>query len=244
MNLMTLKNKVALITGATSGIGEALAQALVREEMRIIIVGRNEAKVRKLEKELDGDVQGYVVDVGNASEINDMFQQVKHSYGHLDLLCNNAGLGYFGEFSQSSSESWKEMIDVNLLGVLHCTQQAIPLMKDRTGAMIMSVASVAGRRGIPNWSVYSATKFAVVGFHDALRQELGPLGIRVSLMEPGAVYTNWGYGVDASVMKKRRDDFDALHANDIANAILYAFAQPGNVNYQEMVLMPTRQVFP
>jgi len=92
--------------------------------------------------------------------------------------------------------------------------------------------------------VYNATKFAVVGFHDALRKELGPEGIRVSLIEPGAVYTRWGYNVPEDKMKERRDSIEALTSEDIARALVYAFAQPANMNVQEMLLMPTRQTAP
>ncbi|MDE1978528.1 MAG: SDR family NAD(P)-dependent oxidoreductase, partial [Betaproteobacteria bacterium] len=98
--------------------------------------------------------------------------------------------------------------------------------------------------GIEGWAVYNATKFAVVGLHDALRKELGPEGIRVSLIEPGAVYTDWGHNVPEDQMKARRDAIEALHADDIAQALLYAFGQPPHVNPQELLILPTKQVSP
>ena len=101
-----------------------------------------------------------------------------------------------------------------------------------------------GRRGIEGWAVYNATKFAVVGLHDALRKELGPEGIRVSLIEPGSVYTEWGHNVPAEQMKARRDSVQALHAEDIAQALLWAFVQPPHVNALESLILPTRQVMP
>jgi NADP-dependent 3-hydroxy acid dehydrogenase YdfG len=165
-------------------------------------------------------------------------------FGGVDLLFNNAGVGYHGMFADSDPAEWKAMIDANLYGVLHCTRAAIPLMRGREGAMISTVSSVGGRHGIEGWSVYNATKFAVVGFHDALRKELGPEGIRVSLIEPGAVYTQWGFNVPADAMRERRDKLEALQAADIANALVFAFAQPGNVTCQEMFIMPTRQTYP
>ncbi|MGA8141460.1 MAG: SDR family NAD(P)-dependent oxidoreductase, partial [Desulfobaccales bacterium] len=129
-------------------------------------------------------------------------------------------------------------------GVLFCTRKAIPLMRGRPGAMIATVSSVGGRHGIAGFAVYNATKFAVVGLHDALRKELGPAGIRVSLIEPGAVYTNWGINIPKEEMKARRDQLEALKPEDIANALVYAFAQPANVNPQEILIMPTRQTYP
>src|SRR5947209_17743063 len=136
------------------------------------------------------------------------------------------------------------MIDVNLYGVLYCTQAAIPLLRGRPGALISIVSSVGGRYGLEGWSVYNATKFAVVGFHDALRKELGPEGIRVSLIEPGAVWTEWGHNVPEEAMRERRAQLDALKPDYIAQALVYAFAQPANVNVQELLVMPVRQTIP
>ena len=117
-------------------------------------------------------------------------------------------------------------------------------MRGRPGAMIATVSSVGGRYGIAGFAVYNATKFVVVGLHDALRKELGPQGVRVSLIEPGAVYTNWGYNIPKEEMKARRDKLEALKPEDVANALVYAFAQPANVNPQEILIMPTRQTYP
>ena len=136
------------------------------------------------------------------------------------------------------------MIDANLYGVLRCTQAAIPLLRERTGAMISTVSSVGGRHGIEGWSVYNATKFAIVGFHDALRKELGPEGIRVSLIEPDAVFTEWGHNVAEETMRDRREKLEALHSEDVAQALVYAFAQPANVNVQELLVMPVKQTYP
>jgi NADP-dependent 3-hydroxy acid dehydrogenase YdfG len=173
-----------------------------------------------------------------------VFATVESKFSGLDLLFNNAGVGYNNPFEKSTQEEWQATIDANLYGVLHCTQLAIPLLRGRPGAMISTVSSVGGRYGLAGWSVYNATKFAVVGFHDALRKELGPEGIRVSLIEPGAVHTNWGYNVPKDKMKARRDSLEALTSEEVARALVYAFAQPANMNVQEMLLMPTRQTAP
>jgi NADP-dependent 3-hydroxy acid dehydrogenase YdfG len=135
------------------------------------------------------------------------------------------------------------MIDANLYGVLHCTQAAIPLMRGRSGAMISSVSSVGGRFGAATWSVYSATKFAVVGFHDALRKELGNEGIRVSVLEPGAVWSEFGANV-SDALQERRTQLDALHSEDVAQALVFAFAQPANVLIQEVLMRPVKQIAP
>lgn len=133
-------------------------------------------------------------DVANKAQATALFDQVRARFGGLDLLFNNAGLGINARFEASDPNDWRQMIDVKLYGVLHCTQAAIP-----PGRKICSVSSVGGRYGVESWSVYSATKFAVVGFHDALRKELGPDRIRVSVIEPGAVWTEFEQNVSQAL---------------------------------------------
>jgi len=242
--LRDISGKVAVVTGASSGIGEAAARALAAEGVRVVLAARSGEKIEALARDLGGDAVAVATDVGDPQQVAALFSRVGRDFGGVDLLFNNAGVGYHGLFAESDPQQWREMIDANLYGVLHCTQAAISLLRGREGAMISSVSSVGGRHGLEGWSVYNATKFAVVGFHDALRKELGPQGIRVSLIEPGAVYTQWGFNVSADAMRERRDNLEALHAEDIANALVFAFAQPANVNCQEMLIQPTRQSYP
>ena len=244
MELRKIKDKVAVITGASSGIGQAAAQILSDEGMNVVLVARSEDKLNALADKIGKRATAKPVDVSNPDAVAGLFAEVKAEFGGVDLLFNNAGVGYHNLFEQSTRDEWQATIDANLYGVLNCTHEAIPLLRGREGAMICTVSSVGGRYGIAGWSVYNATKFAVVGFHDALRKELGEEGIRVSLIEPGAVYTNWGNNVPADKMKERRDQVDALRPEDIAQALAYAYAQPGHVNLQEMLIMPTRQTSP
>lgn len=244
MELRNLKAKIALVTGASSGIGAAAARALVAEGVQVVLAARSRDKIERLARELGDNALAVPTDVGDRGQVIRLFDTIRERFGALDLLFNNAGVGYNGQFADSKPEEWRLTIDANLYGVLHCTHAALPLLRHRPGAMISTVSSVGGRHGIEGWSVYNATKFAVVGFHDALRKELGPEGIRVSLIEPGAVYTQWGHNVPAEAMRQRRESLDALHAENIANALLYAFAQPNNVNVQELLIMPTKQTYP
>lgn len=244
MKFRKIQDSVAVITGASSGIGRAAAKALVEEGVRVVLVARSRDKLAALAAELGDRAVVKAADVADAEAVARVFAEVKQEFGGVDLLFNNAGVGYHNPFEHSTREEWRATIDANLYGVLNCTQQAIPLLRGRAGAMISTVSSVGGRYGIAGWSVYNATKFAVVGFHDALRKELGEEGIRVSLIEPGAVHTQWGYNVPTDKMKERRDALQALHAEDVANALVYAFAQPAHVNVQEALIMPTRQVSP
>ncbi|HKJ10680.1 MAG TPA: SDR family NAD(P)-dependent oxidoreductase [Gammaproteobacteria bacterium] len=244
MQLQDISGKTALVTGASSGIGMAAARALHGEGMRVALAARSADKLQALAEELGEDCMVVPTDVGDEQQVEHLFARVKEQWGGLDLLLNNAGVGYAGSLETGNTEEWRATIDANLYGVLFCTRAAIPLLRGRPGAMISTVSSVGGRHGIEGWAVYNATKFAVVGLHDALRKELGPEGIRVSLIEPGAVYTQWGYNVSEQAMRERRDSVEALHAEDVATALVHAFVQPANVNLQEMLIMPTRQTYP
>ncbi|MDN4632582.1 SDR family oxidoreductase [Sphingomonas sp. PsM26] len=243
MKMQDLTGKVAVITGASSGIGEATARLLVAEGVRVVLVARRRERIDALAAELGDAALALVADVADATAVAALFATVERRFGGLDLLFNNAGLGVNARFDASDPADWKRMIDVNLYGVLHCTHAAIPLMRGRAGAMISSVSSVGGRYGTESWSVYSATKFAVVGFHDALRKELGGEGIRVSVIEPGAVWTEFGQNV-SEAMRERRESLDALTSEDVAQALVYAFAQPPRVLVEEILIRPVRQVAP
>ena len=243
MKMQDLTGKVAVITGASSGIGEATARLLVSEGVRVVLVARRRERIAALVEDLGDAAVALTADVGDAAAVAAVFAEVEQRFGGLDLLFNNAGLGVNARFEASDPADWKRMIDVNLYGVLHCTQAAIPLMRGRAGAMISSVSSVGGRYGTESWSVYSATKFAVVGFHDALRKELGGEGIRVSVIEPGAVWTEFGQNV-SEAMRERRESLDALTSEDVAQALVYAFAQPPRVLVEEILIRPVKQVAP
>ncbi len=244
MKTEDLTGKIAVITGASSGIGEAAARLLSAEGVHVVLVARREDRIRALAKEIGNTAVAITADVSDGAQVAAVFAQVREQFGALDLLFNNAGMGINGHFVDSKPEDWKTQIDVNLYGVLHCTHAALPLMRGRVGAMVSTVSSVGGRYGIEGWSVYNATKFAVVGLHDALRKELGGQGIRFSLIEPGSAYTEWGHNVPEEVMKKRRETLDALTAEDVANALVYSFAQPPRVLVEEILIRPVKQISP
>ncbi|MFA5731900.1 MAG: SDR family oxidoreductase [Acidithiobacillus sp.] len=244
MKMQDLHGKVAVITGASSGIGEASARLLVAEGMRVVLAARRQDRLQKLARELGEAALVAPTDLSNPEDVIRLFDTAKMQFGGVDLLFNNAGLGYNAPFADSKPQEWQEMIEANLYGVLRCTHAAIPLLRGRPGAMISTVSSVGGRYGLPGWSVYNATKFAVVGFHDALRKELGPEGIRVALIEPGAVWTEWGFNVPAESMRERRQALDALHPEDVAQALVYSFAQPPHVLVEEILVRPVKQIVP
>lgn len=242
MEMQNLSGKVAVITGASSGIGDAAARLLVSEGVNVILVARREDRITALAEELGSLATAYPADVADEHQVAALFAMVQSRFGGLDLLFNNAGVGINGLFESSSSQDWKTQIDANLYGVLNCTHAAIPLMQARKGAMISTVSSTGGRSGAGTWAVYCATKFAVIGFHDSLRKELGEKGIRVSLIEPGAVWTEWGGTSDADMAHKHRAEVDALQPVDIAQALVYSFAQPAGVLVGEILVRPIKQL--
>ena len=244
MQMQDLTGKIAVITGASSGIGEAAARLLVEEGMNVFLAARRKARIDALAEALGPKAIAIKTDVSHPEQVRNLFARVKERFGGLDLLFNNAGLGVFDPFADSAPEDWRTMIDVNLTGVLNCTQAAIALMKGRAGAMVSTVSSVGGRYGYVGWSVYCATKFAVIGFHDALRKELGPDGIRVSVIEPGATWTEWGHKIPEEVKNERRERLDALTPKDVAQALVYSFAQPPNVLVEEIMVRPVKQTSP
>ncbi|WP_297365388.1 SDR family oxidoreductase [Acidiferrobacter sp.] len=244
MQMQDIRGKIAVVTGASSGIGEAAARLLHQEGLEVVVCARRADQLAKLADELKERVYPVTADVGDPRQVAALFAEVQRRFHGLDLLFNNAGVGFYASFADSQPDEWRQTIDANLYGVLNCTHAAIPLLRNRPGAMISTVSSVGGRYGLPGWSVYNATKFAVVGFHDALRKELGPEGIRVALIEPGAVWTHWGYNVPTEQMTARRESLDALHAEDIAQALVYSFAQPPRVLVEEILVRPVRQISP
>ena len=243
MKMQDLTGKIAVITGASSGIGEAAARLLIEEGAQVILVARRVERLQDLATELGDSATVMQLDVSDSDAVRRMFGILESRFGGVDLLFNNAGLGISSPFESSDPADWRAMIDANLYGVLNCTQAAIPLMRGRAGAMICSVSSVGGRYGAATWSVYSATKYAVVGFHDALRKELGDEGIRVSVLEPGAVWTEFGENVSEALLT-RRTELEAMKSEDVAQALVFAFAQPANVLIQEILMRPVKQIAP
>lgn len=242
--MQELAGKVALVTGASSGIGEAAARLLASEGVHVVLAARRVEAISQLASEIGNGAVAVRCDVTDHEQVAALFTEVEIRFGRLDLLFNNAGLGVFDPFVDSNPSDWRAMVETNILGLFACTQAAIPLMRSRSGAMIASVSSTGGRYGVEGWSAYCATKYAVVGFHEALRKELGADGVRVTVIEPGAVWTEFGHNVAPEDLRSRRASLDALEPIDIAQALVYAFAQPPRVLVQEILVRPVKQILP
>lgn len=244
-----LDGKVAAITGASSGIGEATAELLAREGARVALIARRGDRLIELEQRIEadgGDALPIELDLTDHGKVEAAFAEITGMYGNLHHLINNAGVMLLGPVDGADINEWRRMIDVNLLGLLYCTREAMPLIRDSGGGDIVNVSSVAGRQASLGAAVYNMTKWGVTGFSEALRQEALHSNIRVTCVEPGFVDTELqGHNENPMVVEatdKMRDEIGkVLEAEDIANAILYALRQPQHVDLNQILIRPTGQ---
>jgi NADP-dependent 3-hydroxy acid dehydrogenase YdfG len=243
-----IKDKVAIITGASSGIGFATALALSKAGAKVAIGARRTEKLADLEgkiKENNGEVYSQKLDVTKKDECKAFVDNVLEKWGSVDILVNNAGLMPLSFVKSLKIDEWDQMIDVNIKGVLYCTAAVVSHMLEKQSGHIVNISSVAGRIVFPAGSVYCATKHAITAFSEGLREELSVRkNIRVTCIEPGVVSTELtntitdeslqGFVENAKKMK-------TLQADDIANAILYAVESPSHVNVNEILIRPTTQ---
>jgi len=244
-----LNGRVAVITGASSGIGEATARALAARGASVALLARRVDRVESLADELsgaEGDAKALALeaDVTDRASLEEAAQRIKSELGRADCLINNAGVMLLSPFEQGKVDEWKQMIDVNLTGVLETTDVFLAQLLDG-GGDIVNISSVAGRKGIPSSGAYNATKWGINGWSDALRQEMLGKGVRVILVEPGAVATELASHISDEASKKRIDDmsenFDILEAEDIASVIEYSVSVPERVSLTEILIRPTEQ---
>jgi NADP-dependent 3-hydroxy acid dehydrogenase YdfG len=243
-----LTGKVVAVTGASSGIGEATALACARAGAAVALAARRGERIDDLAQRIAGEGGRAIAvraDVGEEQQARDFVRRAHDQLGRLDVLVNNAGVMLLGPIADAPTEEWRRMIDANVFGVLYCTHAALPLMAAQGGGHIVNVSSVAGRIARQGSGVYNLTKFGVGAFSEALRQEGVALGVRVTLIEPGAVDTELAGHNRPEVLEQIRQRFaniERLTAEDIANAVLYAIAQPPHVSINEVLVRPSGQV--
>ncbi|MGQ0606424.1 MAG: SDR family oxidoreductase [Candidatus Nitrosotenuis sp.] len=243
-----LKGKVAIVTGASSGIGNATALALSKAGAKVAIGARRTNKLESLKSEIEkngGEAFVQKLDVTKKSECDSFVENVVKKWGTVDILVNNAGLMPLSFFKNLKVAEWDQMIDVNIKGVLYCTAAVIPHLHAKKSGHIVNISSVAGRIVFPAGSVYCATKHAVAAFSEGLRQEFSQRSnIRVTCIEPGVVATELTNTITDESLKsfvEMSKNIVALQAEDIANAILYAVDSPPHVNVNEILIRPTTQ---
>lgn len=246
---MELKGKVALITGASSGIGAATALKLAAHGVKVGLAARRIAKLQTLAAQIEaagGEALAIEMDVVELPSVQAGVDKLVEAYGGLDIVFNNAGLMPISDVETLKVDEWHRMLDVNIKGVLNSTAAALPLLKRRGAGHILNTSSIAGRKVFPGLAVYCATKHAITAFSEGLRLEVAPKHkIRVTCIQPGAVaselfeqITDAGY---RQQMEGLREQMTFLSAADIADTVLFALQAPDHLNVAELFVLPTSQ---
>jgi NADP-dependent 3-hydroxy acid dehydrogenase YdfG len=243
-----LSGKVIAITGASSGIGEATALACAQAGASVALAARRIDRIDALAQRIEqagGRAIAIPTDVGEEDQARTFVERAHGELGRLDGLVNNAGVMLLGPIEGAPTEEWRRMIHANVLGVLWCTHAALPLMRAQGSGDIVNISSVAGRVARAGSGVYNLTKHGVNAFSEALRQECVGAGIRVTLVEPGAVATELPSHNRPPVIEQMMRRFEGvvpLQAQDIANAILFALGQPPHMSINELLVRPSNQL--
>jgi NADP-dependent 3-hydroxy acid dehydrogenase YdfG len=241
--------RTAVVTGASSGIGAAIARRLLTEGLAVVGCARRRERVAAVLEAVDPEGSrslAVACDVADEEAVREAFAAARARFGGVDVLVNNAGLGHAGRLADGRLDDWREMLDVNVLGVCLCTREAIADMRARGGpGQIIHVGSMAGQRVPPGAGFYAATKHAVRALTEALRLELREAGdpIRIGAISPGFVETGFAEHYHKSAAKARETyaQFTVLTPDDIAEAVVYMMACPDHVQVHDILLRPTEQ---
>jgi NADP-dependent 3-hydroxy acid dehydrogenase YdfG len=243
-----LSGCVAVVTGASSGIGEAIAIDLAQHGATVVATARRMDRLEALAKS-NANIHAIACDVADAESVKAMVANVVARFGRLDILVNNAGIGLTGYATQIGLDEWKQMVDVNVMGVLNCTHIALGHLVEaakgpRGVADIVNISSVAGRKALPGSSVYAATKFAVNAFSDGLRQELASKHVRVSIVAPGMTESEMIEKIRPDLLAKIRASLEAMPsmtAAEVAETVTFCVTRPAGVAISDLLVRPTEQ---
>ena len=244
-----LENKIVFITGATAGIGEACALDFAREGADLILCARRIDSLKKLAESIKKDfgvkVHYFRLDVRDRDAVRKEIASFPDEWKNIDILVNNAGLAKgFSKLDDGDVDSWEQMIDTNVKGLLYVTREVLPLMAGRKQGHVINIGSVAGHEVYPNGNVYCATKFAVDALSKGIRLDMLDKKIKVSTISPGLVETEFAevrFSGDKERAKQVYKGFKPLVAADISNLVLFAATRPQHVNINEIVVTPTAQ---
>ena len=234
--------RVAVITGASSGIGEATARALVRDGLKVALLARRADRIEALAAEIGDAAIAITADVTERDQLVAAAERVQIELGGAHVLVNNAGVMLLGPFSSEQRADYRQMVEVNLLGAITATEVFLPQLRE-TGGDLVNISSVAGRTARVGNAVYAATKWGINGFSEGLRQELQP-DIRVMVVEPGAVATELTDHITHDATKQATKDFVrdlAITSEDIADTIAFAVSRPKRMTLNEILVRPTAQ---
>jgi len=231
---MNLDGRGAIVTGASQGMGLAIAEALVARGAKVAGLARDAGKLHTVADRLGGAFLPLACDVGVSEQVERAIQSAHKAFGTVDIFINNAGIGKFGAVDALAKQDWDEMFATNVSGLFHCIRQVVPIMKGQGRGHIVNISSIAGKVGYPNASGYNATKFAVRGLSEALANELGPCGIKVSAIFPGVTDTAFGSGRPGAEVSSMRPE-------EVAEAVLHILERSDNFLITEMVMRPLRR---
>lgn len=242
-----MTNKVALITGASSGIGKATAQVFADYKFDVIICGRRQDRIEELADELQTKVNVYslIFDVRDKDSVTNAINSLPNSWKNIDILVNNAGNAHgLAPIHEGDIDDWDAMIDINVKGLLYVTKAIVPQMVQRKSGHIVHVGSIAGIEAYPNGNVYCASKHAVDALNKTMRMDLHQYNIRVSAINPGLVETEFSkvrFKGDDQKAAKVYQGYQPLTAQDIAETILFMVTRPAHVNIADLLILPTDQ---
>ncbi|MBC9933012.1 SDR family oxidoreductase [Chitinophaga qingshengii] len=243
---MNIRNKIAAITGASSGIGKAIALELATHGVKMVLGARRAAELESVVTDIrqhGGEALAVTMDVKNKNDVRRLVDTAMAQYGKLDVMINNAGISQLSRIDELDVDGWEEMIDVNLKGVLYGMASAIPEFRKQGSGHIINIISTAGIKIVPAQGVYAATKNAVRTLTEAFRQESDGT-IRITGISPGFVHTNFAEGIKNQDMKtaiKKNMAAFAIAPGDIARAVVYALSQPPQVEIGDIVIRPSAQ---
>jgi NADP-dependent 3-hydroxy acid dehydrogenase YdfG len=242
-----IEGKVVVITGASSGLGEAAARRLAREGARLVLGARRVERLQALADELSlGQGAAVQTDVTEVEQVKQLVDHAARTHGRIDVIINNAGLMPHSPLERGKVQDWDRMIDVNIKGVLYGIAAALPYMKAQKSGHIINVSSVAGHKVATGNAVYSATKHAVRVISEGLRQEVKPYNIRTTIISPGAVATELPDSItESDVAANVREFYErvAVSADSFASMVAFAMSQPEDVDVNEILYRPTRQEY-
>lgn len=233
-----VRGKCALVTGASKGIGYAIAEALAGAGADVVISARSEAEVQEAARRLNevspGEVVGVACDVRRLEDVRRMVGVATERFGGVDILVNNAGVGGFGPVDQMEPEKWHQIIETNLNGVYYCCHEAIPIMRERGGGWIINIASLAGKNPLAGGAAYNASKFGLVGFSEALMLDVRQDDIRVNYIMPGSVATYFNGHTPSE------EDAWKIQPEDIAQIVMDLLAFPGRTLPSRVEVRPSK----
>ncbi len=238
---MNLQNQVAIITGASRGIGREIALSLAKEKVQLVLVARNVSELQRLASSINqqgGAAIGIQADVADSQAVDALISQAIRAFGRIDILINNAGIGLFKPAENIQESEWDRMMDVNVKGGFLLSKGVIPHMRSRKSGHIITIASHASRQTFEQGAVYCASKYAQDAFSNVLRKEVRKYGIKVSSVYPGVVDTYFNNSKMVDIQKK-----DWLKPIDVADTVVYILKAPQHVTIDELVINPISQVY-